>query len=173
MNLVMAKTHLTENDTPIMYRVYHMSLNDLEKKDFDGLKEIYQPSSPNQKLSHEVIRILDDDGTRKDICLKRPISYYQEISVVCARMSYLFHRIYCMDPEKNAHAVQYFEACQLNQNRIQSVLNQLIYKHQIRVAYLALVLTVIFSIVSIVFALYGIHHPSENACSCPLYAFLV
>lgn len=161
------QSHLGKEDTPTMYEVYQMPLESLEKLDFKSLQKLYQPSDPNHKLSREVINILETDKPLGSTRLKDAISYYEEMIVVFSRMGYLFHRAYCTDPKSNADAIQFFEACQLNLNRLQSVYNQLVYNRQIRVAYLALGLSIFFSVVSLLLTLFGDYLPMNSYVYVP------
>lgn len=158
--------HLTADDTPLMYALHTRPLKELEELDFKGLKSLFR-SSDQHNINKELLSILEKEKPVESLCLKKSIGLYQEMIGVFSKMSYLFHRLYCNDETPDPAIINYLNACQITLNRLQGEYNQLVYRRQIRVAYWALGLTVLFSLVSILLTLYDMFcGPGVSACSC-------
>ena len=147
--------------------VNNVDINIFEDYSYQQLKEIYNGGDGNNIVSDAFELFLSYDNFRKSNYPKKlgkQIDLYETAIGAFSKMCHIFHKKYVTEsvPSQKEEQHGYIEASQIILSRLQNQYNQLVYRQQRSIAYIALALTVIFSLISIALSLIPIIEQSEE-----------
>lgn len=143
------------------------NINNFESYSYRELKEIYNGSNGNNIINEafELFQSFNNLGTcHNQKKLIQQIELYENAIAVFSKMCHYFHKIYVVEcvPSQKDEQRSYVEASQIILSRLQNQYNQLVYRQQRAIAYIALAITVIFSIISIILSLIPLIKQAEE-----------
>jgi hypothetical protein len=138
--------------------VNNIDIKTFEKNSYQQLKDIYNGLEMDCMVNDAFVLFIsynDFKSSNSPNKLGKQIELYEIAIGAFSKICHVFHKKYVEEsvPSLKEEQRSYVEASQIILSRLQNQYNQLVYRQQRSIAYIALAFTVIFSFISIVLSL--------------------